>query len=92
MTDGTVSSDTWSFSTRNWQCPIAVPGAYPHPAGLEWDTNHDCTIDFEDFEYFADDWQNSELGGSALDFYDFNRLANEWRQCVNRTDGGCAGF
>ena len=94
VTDGTVSSDTWSFSTRNWRCPIAnpPPGGSPHPAGLEWDTNHDCVIDFEDFEYFADDWLNPEFGTFTLEFYDFNRFANEWRQCFNRTDGGCAGF
>jgi hypothetical protein len=92
VTDGTVSSDTWSFRTVNWRCPLAVPGAYPHPAGLEWDSNHDCVIGFEDFEYFADDWLNSEFGQYTLEFFDFNRFANEWRQCFNRTDGGCAGF
>ncbi|MGD0596994.1 MAG: LamG-like jellyroll fold domain-containing protein [Sedimentisphaerales bacterium] len=92
VTDGTVSSDIWSFSTRNWQCPLAVSGAYPHAGGLEWDTNHDCVIGFEDFEYFADDWLNSELGGYTLDFNSFAWFANEWRQCANRTDGGCAGF
>ena len=92
VTDGTVSSDIWSFSTRNWRCPLAVSGAYPHAGGLEWDTNHDCVIDFTDLEYFADDWLNIELGSYRLQFVYFSWFANEWRQCANRTDGGCAGF
>ena len=93
VTDGSVSSDTWSFSTVNWQCPFAAPGSYPHPAGLEWDSNHDCVIGFEDLEYFMEDWLNSDFGTSnTLEFVDFARFANEWRQCFNRTDGGCAGF
>jgi hypothetical protein len=93
VTDGSVSSDTWSFSTVNWQCPLTAPGAYPHPAGLEWDSDHNCVIDFEDFKYFVEDWLNSDFGTSnTLEFVDFARFANEWRQCFNRTNGGCAGF
>jgi hypothetical protein len=92
ITDGNVSSDTWSFSTVNWQCPIAAPGAYPHSAGLEWDTNHDCVIDILDFDSFADDWLIVDFGTNMINLPEFARLANEWRQCFNRTDGGCAGF
>ncbi len=91
VTDGNVSSDIWSFKTVNWECPVGVPGNYPHPAGLEWDTNHDCVLDFEDFDFFANNWLNSEWGGYKLEFFDFNRFANEWRQCENRSDG-CPGF
>jgi hypothetical protein len=94
VTDTNVSSDPWSFRTRNWRCPLAnpPPGGTPHPAGLEWDTNHDCVIGFEDFEYFADNWLNSDFGVYAITFNHFALFANEWRQCANRTDGGCAGF
>jgi hypothetical protein len=92
VTDGTVSSDIWSFTTVDWQCPLAAPGGYPHSGGLEWDSNHDCVIDYEDFDFFANDWLNPEFGGYRLEFVDFNRFATEWRQCFNRTDGGCDGL
>ncbi len=81
VTDG-VSSDIWSFNVVNWQCPIAFPGAYPHPAGLEWDSNHDCVLDIEDFDYFANDWLNPVFGGYRLDLPDFARFANEWRMSL----------
>ena len=94
ITDGTVSSDTWSFKTVNWRCRQYDGAATDpcHVGGPEWDFNHDCVLDFEDFEYFADDWLNPAFDIYTLEFIDFARLANEWRQCFNRTDGGCAGF
>gem|GEM_PF-1301481 len=91
VTDGTVSSDTWSFTTVNWRC-MQYDGTAPHVGGPEWDFNHNCVLDLEDFLYFADDWLNPAFGQYRLEFIDFARFANEWRQCFNRTDGGCAGF
>jgi hypothetical protein len=89
-TDG-VSSDIWSFKTVKWQCPFAN-GAAPHVGGPEWDFNHDCVLDFEDFAGFVQDWVNSEFGDSILDNPNFADFADEWKMCINRTDGGCAGL
>jgi Concanavalin A-like lectin/glucanases superfamily len=91
VTDGTVSSDIWSFATVNWRCK-QYDGDAPHVGGPEWDFNHNCVLDVEDFGYFADNWLNPAFGQYRLEFIDFARFANEWRQCFNRTDGGCAGF
>ena len=91
VTDGTVSSDIWSFTTVNWRC-MQYDGTAPHLGGPEWDFNHNCVLDLEDFGYFADNWLNPGFGQYRLEFFDFARFANEWRQCFNRTDGGCAGF
>ena len=62
VTDGTVSSDTWSFKTVNWRCrqydgadSVLLPH---HVAGRSGITNRDCVLDIEDFDYFADDWLN----------------------------------
>jgi hypothetical protein len=104
VTDGTVSSDTWSFKTVNWQCPFAISNAVPHVGGPEWDFNHDCVLNFEDFAYFAKDWLNSGFGNYMLDntyvggfpsdgfASDLARFAREWLECYNRTDGGCTGW
>jgi hypothetical protein len=94
ITDGTVSSDTWSFKTVYWRCRQydgAATDPY-HVGGPEWDYNHDCGLDIEDFEDFADNWLNPAFDIYTLEFIDFARLAEEWHQCFNRTDGGCAGF
>jgi hypothetical protein len=92
VTNG-VSSDTWSFKTVNWQCPIAVSNAVPHVAGPEWDTNHDCLLNFKDFWNFGYAWLNEGFGPDYLiDAADLGRFAGEWLECDNRTDGGCAGF
>jgi hypothetical protein len=102
VTDGTVSSDTWSFKTVNWRCrqydgADVAPTDPLHVSGPEWDYNRDCVLDIEDFDDFANDWLNPAFGAVTtdtywFDFVDFARYANEWRQCINRTDGGCAGF
>jgi len=98
VTDGTVSSDTWSFKTVNWRCRQfdgydVAPTDPLHVSGPEWDYNRDCVLDIEDFEGFADVWLNPAFDIYVVDFADFAlRFANEWRQCFNRTDGGCAGF
>jgi hypothetical protein len=97
VTDGTVSSDTWSFKTVNWRCrqfdgAVVAPTDPLHVSGPEWDYNRDCVLDIEDFEGFADVWLNPAFDTYVVEFIDFNRFANEWRQCFNRTDGGCAGF
>jgi hypothetical protein len=92
VTDGTVSSDTWFFKTVSWQCPFAISGAAPHVGGPEWDSNHNCVLDFEDFGYFVEGWLNTEFGDYILDNPDFVRFANEWKKCYNRTNGGCAGW
>jgi len=92
ITDGTVSSDTWSFKTVSWRCR-QYDGDYPHVGGPEWDFNHDCVLDIEDLDYFADNWLNAAFSTTyLLEFTDFARLASEWHECFNRTDGGCAGF
>jgi hypothetical protein len=92
VTDGTVSSDIWSFKTVNWRC-MQYEGTAPHVGGPEWDLNRDCGLDLEDFIDFADNWLNPAFDPTyTLDFSDFSRLADEWHQCFNRTDGGCAGF
>jgi hypothetical protein len=70
-------------------------------AGPEWDFNHDCVLDSEDFAYFAKDWFNNEFGGYRLDntylgdlpddglASDLARFVREWLECYNRTDNGC---
>ena len=108
VTDGTAVSDTWSFKTVNWQCPFAIDGNAPHVGGPEWDFNHDCVLNFEDFAYFAKDWFNSGFGNYMLDNTyvlepggdppsdglrsDLARFLREWLECYNRTDGGCTGW
>lgn len=102
VTDDTVSSDVWSFKTTSWQCPFAISDATPHVGGPEWDFNHDCVLDIEDLGFFVNDWLSPEFGAPGttyfLDFSEFAGaenaagFANEWMQCINRTDGGCAGF
>jgi hypothetical protein len=97
ITDGTVSSDTWSFKTVSWRCrqydgADVAPIDPHHVGGPEWDFNHDCVLTFEDFEYFVDNWLNSAFDNYTLEFIDLARFANEWHQCFNRTDGGCAGW
>ncbi len=94
ITDGTVSSDTWSFKTVNWRCRQydgAATDSY-HVSGPEWDSNFDCVLDIEDFDYWADNWLNSNFDTYIIEFIDFQRLAEEWHHCFNRTNGGCAGF
>ena len=92
VTDGAVSSDDWSFKTVKWQCPFAISDQTPHVGGPEWDFNHDCVIDFEDLAFFVGDWVNEEFGAYILDNPNFDWFADEWKQCINRTDGGCAGL
>jgi len=98
VTGGTVSSDTWSFKTVNWRCrqydgaDVAPTDPY-HVSGPEWDYNHDCVLDIQDFEDFADNWLTPNFSTTyTMDFARFSRLATEWHECFNRTDGGCAGF
>jgi hypothetical protein len=103
ITDGTVVSDTWSFKTVSWRCK-QYDGDVPHVGGPEWDWNHDCVLNFEDFAYFAKDWLNNEFGAYRLDntyvgdppsdgfVSDLARFVNEWLECYNRTDGGCTGW
>jgi hypothetical protein len=97
VTDGAVSSDIWSFKTVDWRCrqydgADVAPTDSLHVGGPEWDFNHDCGLDIEDFEDFADNWLNPAYDTYVLEFIDFARLASEWHTCFNRTDGGCAGF
>ena len=72
--------------------PFAIDGANPHVGGPEWDSNHDCVLNFEDFAYFAKDWRNGDFDTYTLDLHDLDRFADEWLECYNRTDGGCAGY
>jgi hypothetical protein len=106
ITDGAVSSDTWSFKTVNWRCRQYDGAATDpnHVGGPEWDWNHDCVLNSKDFAYFAKDWFNTAFGDYMLDHTyvgglpsdgvvsDLARFAREWLECINRTDGGCAGY
>lgn len=97
VTDGSVSSDTWSFKTVNWRCrkydgAVTAPIDPYHVGGPEWDFTNDCVLDISDFDYFAENWLNPIFGQYTLEFLDFARLASEWHQCFNRTDNGCAGY
>ena len=61
--DGTnVSSDVWSFKTVNWQCkePNDTDDPNQLPAGVGY-IPYDCVINFDDFWYFAKDWQQSGI-------------------------------
>jgi hypothetical protein len=89
VTDGSVSSDIWSFKTVKWQCPFAINNAVPHVGGPEWDFNHDCVIDLEDFAFFVENWVNVGFGDYIIDNPNFADFADEWKMCDNRTDGGC---
>ncbi|MGA2323277.1 MAG: hypothetical protein ABSG22_05460, partial [Sedimentisphaerales bacterium] len=92
VTDGSVSSDTWSFTTVSWRCMQQYDGNNPNPvSGPEWDFNHDCVVDFKDIEFVVKDWLNPEFGTNMPDLVYFARFANEWLQCFNRTDG-CASW
>jgi hypothetical protein len=108
VTNGTVSSDVWSFKVVGWQCPLVDTNdpADPHRAGPRWDTNGDCVLDEQDFAYFAKDWRNSELGLYTLDEdnlggypgepdaykSDLARFVSEWLDCRARTNDGCNGW
>jgi len=87
VTDGTISSDIWSFTTVDWYCPFAISNRVPHVGGPEWDFNHNCIIDIEDFAFFVKDWLNSGFGGYMLTNDNFADFAAEWRMCDNRSDG-----
>jgi hypothetical protein len=94
ITDGTVSSDVWSFTVVNWQCPLNAI-ANNHISGPEWDINGDCVINDEDFWYFAKDWRVPRVTGAqdyTLDDIDLWRFVGEWLLCSNRTNGGCTGW
>ncbi|MBN2019536.1 MAG: LamG domain-containing protein [Sedimentisphaerales bacterium] len=103
-TDGDVNSDPWSFKTVSWRCEQYAGTDPNHVGGPEWDSNHDCVLNFEDFWYFAKDWYNNGFGDYRLDHTfvggmpgdgipsDLARWANEWLECYNRTDSGCAGW
>jgi hypothetical protein len=97
ITDGTVSSDTWSFRTVNWRCRqydggVTEPIDPNHVGGPEWDFNHDCVLNFVDLAGFGKDWGNVAFDTYILDVLDLDRFANEWLECYNRTDNGCAGY
>jgi len=107
VTNGTVSSDVWSFKAVGWQCPVvdANDPADLHIAGPRWDTNGDCVLDEQDFAFFAKDWRNSEFGDLKLDHTyiavnkpsdniesDLARFASEWLDCRARTNDGCNGW
>jgi len=94
ITDGTVSSDIWSFSVVSWQCPLNAI-ANNHISGPEWDVTGDCVINDADFWYFAKDWRVPRVTGTqdyTLDDIDLWRFVSEWLLCSNRTNGGCAGW
>ena len=106
VTNGTVSSDVWSFKAVGWQCPV-VDANDPtdlHIAGPRWDTNGDCVLDEQDFAFFAKDWRNSEFGNNTLDntyvgnlpgdsiASDLLRFVSEWLDCRARTKDGCNGW
>lgn len=97
ITDGTVSSDIWSFRVVNWQCPLVVGSsstANKYAAGPTYDTNFDCVITNEDFWYFAKDWRVTRVSGSqnyTFDGPELYNFVNEWMKCINRTDG-CASW
>ncbi|MEN6383652.1 MAG: LamG domain-containing protein [Phycisphaerales bacterium] len=93
---GSVNSEIWSFKTVGWECPIAVQNGVAHVSGIgiagpEWDNNHDCLLNEEDFFNFALDWQDSELS-PVVNFDTLRRFANEWLDCYARTKSGCSGF
>jgi hypothetical protein len=90
VTDGSASSDVWSFRVVGWECPrpdysIGVLG---WPA---WDFTHDCVVNEEDFWQFAKDWRKLEDFGTAymLDITDLRRFADKWMNCQERTNNGC---
>jgi len=97
ITDGTVSSDVWSFTVVNWQCPVAVAStssSIKYAAGPTYDRNFDCVVTNDDFWYFAKDWKVERVSGSqnyTFDFPELSYLVNEWMECINRTDG-CASW
>jgi hypothetical protein len=98
ITDGSIASDTWSFKTVSWQCPVAVVdtnSTLKYIAGPTWDYNHDCVLNFEDMWYFAEDWRIEQVSGTqnyTLDNQELGIFINEWMECINRTKGGCAGW
>ncbi|OQA04068.1 MAG: hypothetical protein BWY69_00122 [Planctomycetes bacterium ADurb.Bin401] len=94
ITDGSISSDLWSYQVVNWQCPLDAIDSY-HISGPEWDTNGDCVVNDEDFWYFAKDWRIPRVAGDDYTLQpgdDLWRYINEWLLCDNRTNGGCAGW
>jgi len=91
VTDGSVNSDTWSFTTVSWRCMQYDRTDPNHVDGPEWDFNHDCVVDFKDIEFVLKDWLNPEFGTDMPDLAYFARFAIVWSQCFNRTDG-CAGW
>jgi hypothetical protein len=90
VTNGTVSSDIWSFKTVNWRCPIPDVNAGTLGGPL-WDSNRDCVVTDTDFWYFAKDWCINRAD-YTLDGPDLYRLANQWMDCQGRTDNGCTGW
>ena len=101
---GSADSDVWKFTTVGWQCPIAVTNGVSHGVGIgiggpEWDVNHDCVLNAEDFWYFAQDWRNPEISSSSSPPYavsvglsSLRRFASEWLECYGRTKSGCNGW
>jgi hypothetical protein len=97
VTDGTVTSDIWSFKTVNWRCrqfdgADVSPTDVNHVSGPEWDSNHNCLLDLEDLDFFVNSWLDLTFDQYTLRLNYFNRFAKEWMTCVNRTDGGCGDY
>jgi hypothetical protein len=98
ITDGSVTSDVWSFKIVNWECPFATASTattIKYAAGPTWDNNGDCILSNEDIWYFAKDWQVARVSGNqtyTITNAELLIVANEWMECVNRTNSGCAGW
>lgn len=89
ITNGTVSSDVWSFKVVGWECPrpdssISVLG---WPA---WDSNHDCVVNGDDFWYFAVNWRS--IPPYYVDIPDLSIFAEKWLDCQERSNNGCNGW
>jgi len=86
VTDGTVSSDVWSFKTVNWYCDEKK-----FNERAQWDSGpyNNCSVDFEDFAYFAQFWfkrDNMNLGPAIDGTGDggLTKFMKEWLQMTGR--------
>lgn len=82
VTDGTVSSDVWSFTVVNWQCNISNFDQRP-----QWDSGPycDCLLDFKDFAYFAQFWLDPDRANMGPGQSGIQMFINEWLKVGGRT-------
>jgi hypothetical protein len=75
--NNSIPSAMWSFTTVNWQCPLAVNGGIHHPALWERGGTQAVPVEYDpNWGINGPEWDHN--GDCVLNEYDFVYFAKDW--------------